>query len=149
MGVTGARKSSFISLCTKQRIVIGHNLSSCTMEVEDFTFMWDSNIRVHLIDTPGFDDSKRNDTDVLRDIAGWMAVTYTNNIKLSGIIYLHRITDPKMGGTQICNLTMFKELCGKQCFPAVRLVTTFWGDIYPVTGAERERLLISDDEFWG
>lgn len=119
------------------------------MEVEDFTFMWNDKIRIHLIDTPGFDDTKRKDTDVLRDIAGWMAVTYTNKIKLSGIIYLHRITDPRMGGTQMRNLTMFKELCGKQCFPAVILATTFWGDVDAATGAERERQLVSNDEFWG
>jgi len=119
------------------------------MEVEDFSFMWNSHIRVHLIDTPGFDDTKRKDTDVLRDIAGWMAVTYTNKIKLSGIIYLHRITDPRMGGTQMRNLTMFKELCGPKCFPAVTLATTFWGAIDPATGADREQQLISNDEFWG
>jgi hypothetical protein len=168
MGVTGAGKSSFISLCTKQSIVIGHSLASCrrnstshhqhpytnkgyvgTMEVEDFTFMWDNHIRVHLIDTPGFDDTKRKDTDVLRDIAGWMAVTYTKKIKLSGIIYLHRITDPRMGGTQMRNLTMFKELCGSKCFPAVTLVTTFWSIVDPAIGADREQQLRSNDEFWG
>lgn len=119
------------------------------MEVEDFSFMWNNHIRVHLIDTPGFDDTKRKDTDVLRDIAGWMAVTYTKKIKLSGIIYLHRITDPRMGGTQMRNLTMFKELCGSKCFPAVILVTTFWGAVDPAIGADRELQLRSNDEFWG
>jgi hypothetical protein len=119
------------------------------MEVEDFSFMWSNHVRVHLIDTPGFDDTKRKDTDVLRDIAGWMAVTYKKKIKLSGIIYLHRITDPRMGGTQMRNLTMFKELCGSKCFPAVTLVTTFWGAVDPAVGADRELQLRSKDEFWG
>lgn len=120
------------------------------MEVEDFSFMWNDRICVHLIDTPGFDDTKRKDTDVLRDIAGWMAVTYKKKIKLSGIIYLHRITDPRMGGTQMRNLTMFKELCGPKCFPAVTLVTTFWGAVVdPAIAADRELQLRTKDEFWG
>jgi type I site-specific restriction-modification system R (restriction) subunit len=111
--------------------------------------MWNRKIRVHLIDTPGFDDQSRSDTEVLRDIAGWMALTYKNKIKLSGVIYLHRITDPRMGGSQMRNLSMFKKLCGPECFPAVTLVTTFWGVADLRKAADREQELISKEEYWG
>lgn len=47
------------------------------------------------------------------------------------------------------NLTMFKELCGPRCFPAVTLVTTFWGAVDPTLGDTRENQLRSKDEFWG
>lgn len=111
--------------------------------------MWKDQIRIHLIDTPGFEDDKRKDGDVLKDIAGWLAVTYKQKIKLSGMIYLHRITDVRMIRTQRRNLTLFKELCGRECFPAVALVTTFWDSVESIIGAYRENELTINDEYWG
>ena len=50
---------------------------------------------VHLIDTPGFDDTSLSDTDVLAAVAQCFHKTYSGNIKLNGVIYIHRISDPK------------------------------------------------------
>jgi hypothetical protein len=51
---------------------------------------------------------------------------YEKKIKLAGIIYLHRITDNRMGGSPHRNLRMFGELCGDQAVKKVVLVTTMW-----------------------
>jgi hypothetical protein len=51
---------------------------------------------------------------------------YEKQIKLAGIIYLHRITDNRMAGTPHRNLRMFGELCGNQAVKKVVLVTTMW-----------------------
>ena len=88
--------------------------------------MYSEDIRVHLIDTPGFDDTNRKDADVLKEVATFLASTYKENKKVSGILYPHRIIDIRMGGSAKRNLRMFMQLCGPDCFPNVVLVTTMW-----------------------
>ena len=54
---------------------VGMNLESCTAEVQladEFTL---DGRPVILIDTPGFDDTDRSDTDVLKLIAAFLATT--------------------------------------------------------------------------
>jgi hypothetical protein len=70
-------------------------------------------------------------------------------MRLNGLIYLHRIIDPKMQGSALSNIRMFRKLCGPGCFPNIVLATTFWGDVTPDLGAERERQLKENKEFWG
>lgn len=117
--------------------------------MEDFRIMYNDRVRLHLIDTPGFDDTHKSDTDVLRDIASWLGTTYSNGILLSGIIYLHRISDPRMSGGAMRNLHMFKELCGKDCFRSVLLATTFWNSIDGRQALQNENELKTTEEFWG
>lgn len=70
MGMTGSGKSSIISLCTNQDIKIGHELVSCTQDVETYVFRRPTLRfgRVYLVDTPGFDDTNRKDTEILRTL---------------------------------------------------------------------------------
>jgi exonuclease VII small subunit len=73
---------------------------------------------------------------------------YEKDIKLAGIIYLHRITDNRMGGSPLRNLRMFGELCGDQAVKKVVLVTTMWdrGKTDPKTLHQREKELF--DNYW-
>jgi len=52
--------------------------------------------------------------------------SYENDIKLTGILYLHRITDVRMSGTTFRNLRMFGKLCGDNPASKVIFVTTMW-----------------------
>lgn len=104
---------------------------------------------VYLIDTPGFDDTNRSDTTVLKEIATWLTDSYSHEIKLSGIIYLHRISDPRMPGSAKRNLLMFKKLCGPNALKNVILATTMWDKVTPKEGADRESELRSKEDFWG
>jgi hypothetical protein len=106
----------------------------------------DEDIKVHLIDTPGFDDTNRGDADVLKDIATWLSSTYQKQKLLNGILYLHRIIDPKMAGSAKRNLLTFSELCGSDCFRHVVLTTTIWSLVHAKLGEAREKELI--DIFW-
>lgn len=125
------------------------NIIAETSEVEDWTFMYNSVLRVHLIDTPGFDDTNKKDVEVLRDIAGWLGVTYKKKILLSGLIYLHPISDNRLRGSALRNLFMFKKLCGPECLRGIVLATTMWGLVNPEDGVKRENQLRSTDDFWG
>lgn len=120
-----------------------------TQVVEDYSFTYNENLKIHLIDTPGFDDTNRKDSEVLKDVAGWLGVTYAKDIRLSGMIYLHRIIDPKMQGSARRNLHMFQKLCGRDCLSNVILATTMWGLVPPADGERRERELIETEDFWG
>ncbi|KAI3579190.1 hypothetical protein IWW34DRAFT_621660 [Fusarium oxysporum f. sp. albedinis] len=104
---------------------------------------------IYLLDTPGFDDTNRSDTEVLKEIALCLTKTYEDNIKLSGILYLHRITDRRMGGSAKKNLMMFRKLCGEESLMNVILVTTMWEDEYAAIGERREQELIATGGFWG
>ena len=120
-----------------------------TSEVQDWTFMYKPGLRVHLIDTPGFDDTNKKDVEVLRDIAGWLGVTYKKKILLSGLIYLHPISDNRLRGSALRNLFMFKKLCGPECLRGIVLAATMWGLVNPDDGVKRENQLRSTDDFWG
>ena len=54
--------------------MVGHDLSSCTAEVEAMPFEVDG-FRGSIIDTPGFDDTQLTDTEVLHRISNWMDLT--------------------------------------------------------------------------
>ncbi|KAK4082901.1 uncharacterized protein Triagg1_1791 [Trichoderma aggressivum f. europaeum] len=149
MGVTGSGKSSLISLCTGKNVKIGHSLESCTADVEDVEFMFNNHVCVHLIDTPGFDDTSRSDVEVLQNIAVWLTDSLKQDIKLSGIIYLHRIIDVRMAGSTLRNLSMFKKLCGEEAYSSVVLATSMWSQVDEATGTQRERELIETKKFWG
>ena len=103
----------------------------------------------YLIDTPGFDDTHKTDTQVLREITNWLSTAYTTDLKLTGIIYLHRILDVKMGGSAMKNLRMFKKLCGDDSLGSVVLATTFWGMTNPEIEQSREAQLTTRPDFWG
>ena len=70
-------------------------------------------------------------------------------LKLSGIIYMHRIIDPRIRGTARSSMNMFRRLCGPDYFANVVLGTTFWNEIDISLGAQRERELCDNDDFWG
>jgi hypothetical protein len=71
---------------------------------------------------------------------------YEKNIKLAGIIYLHRITDNRMSGTPHRNIRMLGELCGDQAAKKVVLVTTMWDEVQQDTGVFREIELF--EKYW-
>ena len=51
---------------------VGDDLNSCTSKIQETEeFVLDGR-RVMLVDTPGFDDTYRSDTDVLKSIAAFL-----------------------------------------------------------------------------
>ena len=102
--------------------------------------------KVVLIDTPGFDDSKRSDTDILTEISRLLTFQYEAGLALKGVIYLHRITDHRYQGSSVKTLNIFQKICGKHALKNVLLVTTRWHEVDESLGAKREREL--RDQFW-
>ena len=69
---------------------------------------------------------------------------YEENSRLSGVIYLHRISDNRFGGTAGRNFDMFRKLCGDAALKNVVLVTNMWSGVPPDVGNARESELSSN-----
>jgi hypothetical protein len=65
---------------------------------------------------------------------------------LTGLLFLHRISDNRMTGTSVRNMNMFEMVCGVGALQNVILVTTMWDTVDNVTGTEREEELKT--KFW-
>ncbi|KAF9766006.1 hypothetical protein IL306_001627 [Fusarium sp. DS 682] len=150
MGITGSGKSSFIKACSGKSVKIGKNLDSCTSDVDMYPYEMSPDRTVWLIDTPGFDDTNRSDSEVLELIARYLVKAYMKKDLLHGIIYLHRIIDVRMQGSAKTNLITFKQLCGNDALKRVVLATTMWDQVTSISEAEdRELELKQKPEFWG
>ncbi|KAI6038796.1 P-loop containing nucleoside triphosphate hydrolase protein [Pisolithus marmoratus] len=148
MGATGSGKTTFINRASGSDFPVESGLESCTTDVgTSKPFLLDGRF-VTLIDTPGFDDTIRNDTDVLTSIAAYLSNTYEQGAKLAGIIYMHRISDIRMSGTSKRNFHIFRELCGESTLSNVLIVTNMWGNVDPKIGEERERELATSDKLF-
>ncbi|KAH7925403.1 hypothetical protein BV22DRAFT_440452 [Leucogyrophana mollusca] len=144
MGPTGVGKSSFINTAAGGNFTtVGHDLKSCTAEIIHAIVPYpaDPSRRVVFVDTPGFDDTYTPDSEILRRIAVWLARSYSDDMKLAGVIYLHEISQARMLGTSRKNLAMFNKLCGKDALHNIILATTKWGDIEEEDGQCREEQL--------
>ncbi|KAJ8469413.1 hypothetical protein ONZ45_g16900 [Pleurotus djamor] len=128
--------------------LVGHGLKVKTLKVQPYKIKIGEQ-EVILVDTPGFDNESANMTEikVLGLIVEWLQKTCNNNVKLSGIIYMHRISDNRMTGTPLNNLKMFAQLCGTVEAERVILTTTMWGRTSsPIMGEKREKEL--KERFW-
>lgn len=102
-----------------------------------------------LVDTPGFNDTRKDDGDVLKEVAHWLNSTYRKGFKLTGIVYLQPINVTRIEGTDLLNLRVFRKLCGKETYKHIVLASTFWDLVDEVTGARREKELCETPDFWG
>jgi len=148
MGATGTGKSTFINLVSGSDLGVGQGLKSCTGKVQVAgSFNLDGR-RIVLIDTPGFDDTVRSDTDVLQMIAAFLETSYERGRTLAGVLYFHRISDFRMTGVSKKNFSMFQKLCGDKALRNVVIVTNMWGEVEPQVGDAREVELVTDDTFF-
>jgi hypothetical protein len=119
-----------------------------TSKVEIVPCIMPNGKKIFLVDTPGFDDTYRSDTDILREIADWLAQAYQFRVRLTGIIYLHRIIDVRIGGAGMKNLRMFRKLCGEQGLGSVVLATTMWSLCPAADASRREDQLVHQNDLW-
>ena len=66
---------------------------------------------------------------------------YEKGAQLSGVIYIHRISDNRFGGIAGRNFRTFRELCGDTTLKNVVLVTNMWRAVSREVGKTRENEL--------
>lgn len=163
MGVTGSGKSYLINKLAGEEVVPeGITLNSCECSTVNTQHQSLTNClgtqkcqmipveightKLLLIDTPGFDDTERSDSDILNEIARVLAAQYQLGFELKGIIYVHRITDIRYSGCNVKTFEIFKRICGEDALKNVLLITSRWGEVDESLGAARERQL--RETFW-
>lgn len=139
---SGQRKNLKVPQC------IGPDGSTETEKVTSYRYSYGGK-NFKLVDTPGFDDSRFTNDMVVEKILEWLRNSFEKGSTLNGIIYIHPIVKPRIGGTASSNIRMFRKLCGKDFYRNVVLATTFWGGIDLSEGVQREKELCENDEFWG
>ncbi|KAL4062294.1 P-loop containing nucleoside triphosphate hydrolase protein [Scleroderma yunnanense] len=155
MGPTGVGKSSFIHNAVppdlRTEVKVGHSLRSETNKVQPVSWVNKDGKRVKLVDTPGFNDSRAgmSDVEVLKMIANFLVDECDEKKpRLTGLIYVHRISDPRVGGTALRNPRMFRKLCGKDSMKNVVIVTTMWDMVDKKEGERREQELKSSNDLF-
>ncbi|KAI5982160.1 P-loop containing nucleoside triphosphate hydrolase protein [Pisolithus marmoratus] len=150
MGATGTGKSSFVRNAVppalSSRVQVGHSLESETSQIQSIEWVNKDGVKIKLVDTPGFDDSREGvtDTDILEMIATFLAHEYRGAVStITGLIYMHRIVDTRMAGHSKLNLRMFHKLCGEDSLKNVAIVTTMWDKVTTEEGQQREQELRS------
>lgn len=107
---------------------------------------------VHLIDSPGFDDTELNDSDILTQIAAYLQFLTVGKLHLTGLLYFYNVSHVRAGKSAVRNIRTFRRLVGDANMNNVVLVTTRWD----LAKDEKEEVLQrrvgeleSEDGFWG
>ncbi|TDL15511.1 hypothetical protein BD410DRAFT_732583, partial [Rickenella mellea] len=130
----------FINDATGLKLDIRGDLDSCTIRVHATQILLDGR-RVVLLDTPGFGHSSLSDSEVLRLTAEYLANLYRKEVKLSGVLYMQRISEPQSERQIRRNFKIFTELCGHANFDHIVVVTTRWSNVDLIFGSGRENEL--------
>ncbi|KAJ2926310.1 hypothetical protein H1R20_g10782, partial [Candolleomyces eurysporus] len=151
MGLTGSGKSSFINLATQSpnKLQVGRSIQSCTdvvVRADPFDL---AGRRIVLFDTPGFDNTNKSETEILRLIAFELEKNYHKGQTLHGIIYVHRISDLRAGGLTKTNFGIFRKLCKDSSLRNVVIMTNMWSRLTTEEeGLRRVDELIGLDDFF-
>ncbi|ERF76641.1 hypothetical protein EPUS_04461 [Endocarpon pusillum Z07020] len=85
------------------------------LEVSISSLKWEMNPgtsagrQTFLIDTPGFDDTNRCDTEILKEIVAFLTKLCVQKIRVTGLVYVHRITDSRRPGSAVKISKCFKS----------------------------------------
>ncbi|OCH88560.1 hypothetical protein OBBRIDRAFT_820126 [Obba rivulosa] len=148
MGPTGAGKTSFINLAGGAQLQTSAGLESCTGKIQVAPPFSLDGYSVSLVDTPGFDDTTKSDAQILSIVSEYILSEYDKGNRFSGVIFLHRISDNRVGGTALRNFRFFCQLCGKDALPNGAIVTNMWGEVSEEVGRAREEELVQKDVFF-
>jgi len=101
------------------------------------------------VDTPGFDDNNPCG-EVFQKIRECLKLATPRGavIRISVILYMHRISDNRMVNAPIRNLARFENLCGKNSFHKIILITSMWDDHESRAGVHIEREKELEDNYW-
>ncbi|KIM76259.1 hypothetical protein PILCRDRAFT_826443 [Piloderma croceum F 1598] len=143
MGPTGAGKSKFIEYATGSNgNSVGHSWRSHTSDIQTVRAVHPTNgDSVVFVDTPGFDDTFKSDTEILTIVAEWLVGAKKGKVYVATILYLHRISDIRMSGSAMKNLRLFQSICGPNAMLNVAIVTTMWSKVGRKDGIDREEEL--------
>ncbi|KDN37551.1 hypothetical protein RSAG8_10068, partial [Rhizoctonia solani AG-8 WAC10335] len=139
---------SFVNDASGADLEVGELLESCTRQVAHTEVFQIDGQDIVLFDTPGFDDTELSDTDILKLITAFLTSSYERGYKLTGIIYLHRISDIRVGGISRRTFQILRGLCGQETLSNVLIVTNMWSDPPTAKETQNEKQLRENSKFF-
>ncbi|KZP31939.1 hypothetical protein FIBSPDRAFT_812955 [Athelia psychrophila] len=142
MGLTGTGKSSFVNMAVgSTSSTVSEGLGSATDEIQEHrcAHPHDSGRSVVFIDTPGIGGRYKTAADVLWAISGWLTDEYEGNVLLTGILFMHRVTDNRAPGGETAQMRtkLLNALCSGSDLRNVVLVMTMCDEVQEATVTER------------
>lgn len=104
---------------------------------------------VTLIDTPGFDDTERSDADILALVASYMAQSYDEGMLLTGVIFVHPISQQRLLGSEARRNRLFKKILGEDAYRRVTIATTMWNQVPEREAESRMDQRRNRNDIWG
>lgn len=74
--------------------------------------------------------------------------SYQDGRQLSGIIYMHRISDIRMSGIALENFRLFRKICGDAAMQNVIIATVMWDAVSDAVGLRRQIELTTNPLFF-
>ncbi|KAF9033875.1 hypothetical protein BJ165DRAFT_1534433 [Panaeolus papilionaceus] len=135
MGPTGSGKSSFIEALageSQQLSISKDQLAGYTQSINAYHIVnvnYASELPTHLIDTPGFSDSKISEIEIMDKVKKWLK---DNDLEyVDRIFFLAPITETRLPGSRRRTIQMLKQFLapggGVSC---VTFVTTMWDRLH-------------------
>ncbi|KAH6905906.1 hypothetical protein BKA70DRAFT_461580 [Coprinopsis sp. MPI-PUGE-AT-0042] len=154
MGPSGSGKSTFINRCLgREDALVTHSLNSCTEKVSPYCApcpvespQGSPKHQLVLIDTPGLFGGSINELGTLEQISSWLRPKDGPERRLTGIVYLHDITQKRMQRETKLSLELFRKICGEDSCSKTVLVKTQWPN--PPDDQSRERGKDLDEDFF-
>jgi hypothetical protein len=161
--------TQFVNLVSGSNLAVRRGLQPVTDAVQAGGAFHLDGHRVVLIDTPGFDDTTKSDTDILKMIAAFLQQSYVKlrhglkngdcafltkhapmcrykqGTTLAGVLYFHAISDDIMSGISMRNFDMLRKLCGDDTLKNMVIVANWWGEVDREVGEAREAELARED----
>ena len=72
----------------------------------------------------------------------FLTSSFGRNIKITGILYLHNISENRMTQPPLPHHEMFRRLCGEGFYARVLLVTTMWEKLLNQDDGERRKAIL-------
>lgn len=82
------------------------------------------------------------------NVNGGPHLSFRKGIVLHGVIYVHRITDNRVGGLAKADFGMFRKMCGAESLQNVVIMTTMWSRVSEEEGQARAEELAELDDFF-
>jgi len=134
IGPSGSGKSTFINTLAGapgvELLKVGKGLEPCTKDIAHIQLTPENGQRIVFVDTPPFPnpDERLRDAEKVfeRKIGDWLRRAFGKQIRVAGILYLHKGTDNRMTLPPAIHFSLFQKLCGDDFHGRVLLVMTMW-----------------------
>jgi hypothetical protein len=128
-----------------------HSLADRHLGTQDITpkSVLVDNAWVNLIDTPGWDDTYRTDTDILTLIGDYVGSAFSAGQLLQGVILLQLVDGTRVYGTERRRNRLYERICGMDAYRNIVVATTMWSTVVDQAAADqRIQQRIESPEFW-